>query len=280
MKQSGLPPSRIFLRFVAPVLLGVACAYVATGVVVVCFWGTANAPMSLDASVRRGEPSVVLPIESRNILALRKPAPATGENASAEPADPAAWVVNAVFVGAKRSIAMVLAMGDVNIVNQNESLHGWKLVAVRPDGTRWQRGAEERDVPLAEDSAASVRRARPAGIAVQRLSSTKFSAHVQLDRSAAAQYLGDPVVLLKEALYKPQTEDGKTIGFKITNIKEKSILNDIGVKNDDVLLRMNGEAVQNPTALLTAYAGISESKTVTLDVLRDGKVESILIELK
>jgi type II secretory pathway component PulC len=45
-------------------------------------------------------------------------------------------------------------------------------------------------------------------------------------------------------------------------------------------MRLNGEDIKSPTSLLQAYAGLEGSNTISVDVLRDGQVKSILLELE
>ena len=271
------------LGLVLPLLLGLSTAYALTGLLLVDTTPPAvKRPDIMTQAVTAG-PSQNKIIMEKNILALEIPAPkdTSAEPKAPPPSDPRAWFVKGVFVRPSRSIALVIAKGATEIIFEGDELHGWTLSRVWPAGTAWTNGKAKRTLLLTPEAVAGgpSKNGRQS-ISVKRLTSTKFSSRVQLDRKAAAQYLESPVTLLKEALYKPHIKDGKALGFRITNIKDKSILNKIGVKNEDVLLRMNGEAVKSPTELLSAYAGLEESKTITLDVLRNGQVESILVELK
>jgi general secretion pathway protein C len=104
---------------------------------------------------------------------------------------------------------------------------------------------------------------------------------VRIDRDYARKIIENPSILLEQAQYKPYKHgSGMTIGFTIRGIDEGSLLKDVGIKNDDVLLRLNGKDLLGPSSLMQAYAGLKGSNIITMDILRDDKIESIMLELE
>ena len=101
-----------------------------------------------------------------------------------------------------------------------------------------------------------------------------------MSKSEIAPVLNDPNAFLQQALFKPYREGGKVRGFRLDNIKKNSLLAKLGLQNRDILMRINGEAIDGPGALMSAYSSFGEARAVSLDVRREGSTFSILVDLK
>ncbi|MBN2365408.1 MAG: DegQ family serine endoprotease [Calditrichaeota bacterium] len=80
-------------------------------------------------------------------------------------------------------------------------------------------------------------------------------------------------------------EIGKALGLKttkgvlITQVQEGTPAEKAGLKTEDVIIKVNGDAVNNTTELATRIASTSPGKEVTLTVIRDGKERKITATL-
>jgi len=282
--QDTLQRSLRLAALLVPLALGLALAYAVTGL----FSGGAGPSALLQTpgvqhrAAAGNSADVIL---KRNIMNLALPSPvdATPQQVGPPLDDPLSWAVIGIFAGENKAIAFVLTHTGTHIIKKGQDLMGWTLAEVHPKSTIWLRGEERRELSLSKDARLPQRGGPVAARAKtikKQYKKSLFSAKVGVDKEKAEEIIKNPVILLEQALYKPYKEGDEVIGFKISNIKEDSVLKQLGVQNDDVLMSLNGEAIKDPVSLMTAYAGLEGADTISVDVLRDGKVESILVELQ
>lgn len=68
-------------------------------------------------------------------------------------------------------------------------------------------------------------------------------------------------------------------GVIVSKVQKNSPAEKAGLQEEDVILRLNGKEVHNSTELSTWISSISPKSTITLEVLRDGKVRTIPVKL-
>ncbi len=68
-------------------------------------------------------------------------------------------------------------------------------------------------------------------------------------------------------------------GVIVSKVQKGSPAEKAGLKEEDVILRLNGKEVNNSTGLSTWISSISPKTTITLEVLRDGKLQTIPVKL-
>lgn len=217
-------------------------------------------------------------ILEKNILALDIPAQ---EDPAAVPdgqEDPASWLHLGTLTG--RMPKVLLRQDDsLIILNQDETYKGWKLAEVFPASVVWTAGGKRREIRLwikAPDPApASASFSAP----VRSLAVAAADTKVTLSRSEVQPLLSDPNSLLQMASFKPFSVDGKVSGFQVLSIRPNSLLYKIGLRNGDVLARINGQALTGPTQLLQAYSGMDRASLVTLDVQRASQMLTYLVEI-
>jgi type II secretory pathway component PulC len=93
-----------------------------------------------------------------------------------------------------------------------------------------------------------------------------------LSRRDMASYVDNPSKILTELNVKPQTQNGEpTGGFIITGMKQDALLRKIGLRDGDVIMRVNG---QNPMSLM----GVITDKTlkdVQVEYVRAGRRQTL-----
>jgi general secretion pathway protein C len=73
---------------------------------------------------------------------------------------------------------------------------------------------------------------------------------------------------------------GEMQGFKILSIRYKSIFRELGLKNGDVIERVNGKQLDSIESSLGLFQDLRNSSSFTIDVQRQGKKESLRYEVK
>jgi len=77
--------------------------------------------------------------------------------------------------------------------------------------------------------------------------------------------------ILTQARMVPNiTPDNKTDGFKIFQIKPGSIFEKMGLKDQDVLKRVNGQDLDSMEKSMGLFGALRNEKTISIDIVRNG----------
>ncbi len=77
----------------------------------------------------------------------------------------------------------------------------------------------------------------------------------------------------------PQYREGRVIGIALFGIRPVSVFARLGLLNGDVLTRVNGESLTDPTKALAQLAALIDSKTGTVDIERHGTPMTVPYDL-
>ena len=97
----------------------------------------------------------------------------------------------------------------------------------------------------------------------------------KIEREAIEGWLANPACMMRQARIVPYFKDDKPAGFKIFSIRPNTFYSKLGLKNGDVVLKLNGIGLTNPDKALEAYQGLKDAKTVTMDILRRGQPKTL-----
>lgn len=86
--------------------------------------------------------------------------------------------------------------------------------------------------------------------------------------------------ILTQARALPFMENGKTVGFRISEIVAGSIYEKIGLTNGDVIQRVNAEDVSDPGKFFQMYQGLKDERRITIDLLRNGQPQTLNYEIR
>ncbi|WP_045212192.1 PDZ domain-containing protein [Desulfonatronovibrio magnus] len=255
-----------------PLFLGLGIAYLISGYVQ--FRSVSPVIPGLQeqsAPLQDSEPSMEGVILSTNLLRLEIPDVSPRPLKVQSESDPSDWRLAGVFYGDEK-LALVNVQQQPHLIALGESLDGWRLVAVNFHSSTWQSGSETRTLALWQQI-------EKQGQRTANSQSQASSNRITMTRQDVAPIVNDPNSLLQMARFSPYSHQGQTKGFEISNIRPGSILQKIGLRGGDVLLRIDGRQISGPTELLRAYSSLSQSSLVTMDILRRGDNMSIVIEI-
>jgi general secretion pathway protein C len=114
------------------------------------------------------------------------------------------------------------------------------------------------------------------GPGVKRLANGKFAVD-QKEVLASTQNMGQ---ILTQARALPYQENGKTVGFKITEIVPGSIYEKIGLQNGDIIQRVNSQDVDDPSKFFQLYQGLQNERSISIDLLRGGQAQTMNYEIQ
>lgn len=119
---------------------------------------------------------------------------------------------------------------------------------------------------VAEAQAAPAQAAPTGGLAAQ-----SGAGNYVIDQRALNAALDNIGQAMTDARLLPSVKDGKVEGFRASEVKPQGIFGTIGIKNGDVLLRMNDFPIDSPEKAIQSFASLKGQSRIKLDLIRDGQ---------
>lgn len=110
---------------------------------------------------------------------------------------------------------------------------------------------------------------------VPKASQADASNNFRIDRADLNRYMDDLPNLLMQARAIPNVVDGTVQGFKVVDIQEGSIWETLGLKKNDVIKGVNGEAVNSPAKAMELYNSLIGDSNVEIGIERDGQTDTL-----
>ncbi len=107
----------------------------------------------------------------------------------------------------------------------------------------------------------------PPNLEVRRVGNRSFEINKE-DFEKITSNLG-PV--LTQARVVPYFRNGKIIGYKVFNIRPSGVFAKIGLRNGDVIKRVNGEEISSPEKALQLFQFLKTEDTFEIEILRNGQ---------
>jgi len=101
-----------------------------------------------------------------------------------------------------------------------------------------------------------------------------------LDSRRIQSALENPQQILTHARLLPNIKDGRQEGFSISEVVPGGIYSSLGLRNGDILLRINGLEMSNPEVAIQAMSGLKGMSNIDLDVIRNGRKISMNYRIK
>jgi general secretion pathway protein C len=110
----------------------------------------------------------------------------------------------------------------------------------------------------------------PAGHPGSGVASTGAGSYV-IDQRALNASLDNIGQAMTDARLLPSQKDGKVEGFRASEVKPNGVFAMIGIKNGDVLLRLNDFPIDSPDKALQSFIALKGQNRLKLDMIRDGR---------
>jgi general secretion pathway protein C len=92
-----------------------------------------------------------------------------------------------------------------------------------------------------------------------------------IDQRALNAALDNIGQAMTDARLLPSQKDGKVEGFRASEVKSTGVFAMIGIKNGDVLLRLNDFPIDSPDKALQSFIALKGQSRLKLDMIRDGR---------
>ena len=92
----------------------------------------------------------------------------------------------------------------------------------------------------------------------------------EIKRRTLELALGNLGSLARSARVMPEARDGKPYGFRLFAIRADGPFAKLGLRNDDVLVSINGLDIATPEHVLDAYGKLKTARQLVLGLIREG----------
>ena len=154
---------------------------------------------------------------------------------------------------------------------------GSQVTAVKRDRVKLRRAdGGELEIQLVDDTKIVNVPSNPAAGGVQKVSDGRYV----VDQRAIASSTENMGQVLTQARALPYLEQGKTVGFRISEIAPGSIYEKIGLQNGDVVQRVNAQDVDDPGKFFQMYQGLKDESRISIDLLRNGQRQTLNYDIR
>lgn len=152
----------------------------------------------------------------------------------------------------------------------------WDRVVLNRDGSE-----EVLEISSARTSgkdAAAAGGAAPAagGERIRKTADNKFL----IDRRELESTVANINEVFTQARAVPFFENGKTIGFRVFAIKPGSVFEKIGLQNGDVINRVNGVELTDPTKAISLFTELQNEGHIAVDLQRNKQAKNFSYEIR
>ena len=117
------------------------------------------------------------------------------------------------------------------------------------------------------------------GAANERIRKTADNKFV-IDRREVEKTVENLNEVFTQARAVPFFQDGKTVGFRVFAIKPGSVFEKVGLQNGDVIQRVNGVELTDPTKAISLFTELQNEGHIALDLQRNKQAKSFSYEIR
>ncbi len=125
-------------------------------------------------------------------------------------------------------------------------------------------------------AAAASSAAAAAGERIRKTADDKFV----IDRRELEKTVANLNEVFTQARAVPYFEDGKTVGFRVFAIKPGSVFEKIGLQNGDVVQRVNGVELTDPTKAISLFTELQNEGHIAVDLQRNKATKNFSYEIR
>ncbi len=155
------------------------------------------------------------------------------------------------------------------------------LVAVKKEMAEIQSGGSRIKLmtPTAAGEAEKTPAQPPAG-APAGLASQVGAGSFVVDQRALNAALDNIGQAMTDARLLPSVKDGKVEGFRVSEVKPAGVFGMVGIRNGDVLLRINDFPIDSPEKAIQSFVSLKGQSRIKLDLIRDGQPTTFTYDIR
>lgn len=175
--------------------------------------------------------------------------------------------------------------GTQEVLKGGETLEGARLKTVLEDRVVFSTGRKNITISLEGTAPPG---APPMGTPPKAISTSRpgpssrgpIGSEMVLDQNAVVNSLDNIGQVLSDARLTPRTSGGAVEGFSVTEIKPGGIFDGLGLRNGDVLKKVNGYEIDSPEKAVQVLSGLRGETSFTLDIIRGGENLSLRYQVR
>jgi general secretion pathway protein C len=152
------------------------------------------------------------------------------------------------------------------------------LSDVKTDRVRISGGEETLELLLADVAEEKASSASPGN---SRMFARKIGKGMYIvDQRKVQQAIENPTQMMTDARLRPHIRNGREEGCLLSEVKTGGIYHSLGLRNGDVLLRINEYDISNPEIALQAFTALRGMDRIQIDLLRAGSKMTMTYQIK
>jgi general secretion pathway protein C len=152
------------------------------------------------------------------------------------------------------------------------------LVVVKKEQAEIQAGDQR--IKLLTPTAVATETGKPAADQAGALAVAAGGGNYVVDQRSLNAALDNIGQAMTDARLLPSTKDGKVEGFRVSEVKPTGIFGTVGIKNGDVLLRINDFAIDSPDKAIQSFVTLKGQSRIKLDLIRDGQPATLNYDIR
>lgn len=101
-----------------------------------------------------------------------------------------------------------------------------------------------------------------------------------VDQRKLQQAIENPTQIMTDARLTPNVRNGRKEGFILSEVKRGGIYHSLGLRNGDILLRINDYDISNPEIALQAFTALRGLNRIQIDLLRASSKMTMTYQIK
>ncbi|MCG6908731.1 MAG: PDZ domain-containing protein [Deltaproteobacteria bacterium] len=116
---------------------------------------------------------------------------------------------------------------------------------------------------------------RRSGVPLQRQAGGGGQTNITLKREKIENAVNDLNSLMKNVRIRPHFKDGQPDGLSISGIRSRSIFSEMGLRNGDVIIGVDGNKIESVDDALKLYESLQSATGVQVQIRRRGQLRDI-----
>lgn len=152
------------------------------------------------------------------------------------------------------------------------------LSAIKKETAEIRSGSQLITLRTPSAPAESAKTAQPAaGIGVTKPMAGGSGIIDQRALNAALDNIGQAMT---DARLLPSLKDGKVEGFKVSEVKPQGVFAAVGLKNSDILVKINEFPIDSPEKAIQSFVTLKGQNRIKLDLIRDGAPTTLTYDIR